>query len=263
MKATHGAYAGAGIKSMVFPLYDENPLKWPVPPYATWTLIAVNVAIFLVQTVYLDDAAATAVITAFGTTPAALFHHVPQPGPLPAELTLVTGLFLHASWLHLLGNMIYLWVFGDDIEEALGPARFLGFYFLTGAAAAFAYCVVDTQLMVPLIGASGAIAGVLAAYLLLRPCEKVWAVVWRIVVHVRAYWIIGAWVLLQLIMLAMKPEDGVAYAAHVGGLLAGAVLFYFMRPRGIELFECVEYPDQNAFAAARRKAAGQQTTPSS
>jgi membrane associated rhomboid family serine protease len=244
-----------GDQRMVFPLYDENPLKWPVPPYATWTLIAVNVAVFLVQTAILDDAAAATFIRDFGTTPAALFHNVPQLGPLPAELTLVTGLFLHANWLHLLGNMVYLWVFGDDIEEALGAGRFLGFYFLAGAAAGLAYCVVDTHLMVPLIGASGSIAGVLAAYLLLRPCEKVWAFVWRIVVHVRAYWIIGAWVLLQLFMLAIKPEDGVAYAAHVGGLLSGAALFYFMRPMGIELFECVEYPDQNALLAARRQAA--------
>jgi membrane associated rhomboid family serine protease len=239
---------------MVFPLYDENPLKWPVPPYATWALIAVNVGIFLVQTVVLDDTAAAAVIQAFGTTPAALFHHVPQAGPLPAELTLVTGMFLHANWLHLLGNMVYLWVFGDDIEEAIGPGRFLGFYFLTGIGAGFIYCAVDTHLILPLIGASGAIAGVLGAYMLLRPCAKVWAFVWRIIVHVRAYWIIGAWILLQLFMLAMTPSDHVAYSAHVGGLLAGAALFYWLRPAGVELFECVEYPDQNAYAAARRRA---------
>jgi membrane associated rhomboid family serine protease len=93
---------------MVFPLYDENPFKWPVLPYATWALIAVNVGIFLIQTVFLDDAAATAMVRAFGATPAALFHHVPQPGPLPAELTLVTSMFLHANWLHLQGNMVYL-----------------------------------------------------------------------------------------------------------------------------------------------------------
>jgi membrane associated rhomboid family serine protease len=230
---------------MVFPLYDENPFKWPVPPYATWALIAVNVAVFLVQTVVLDDTAAAVVVQYFGTTPAALFHHMPQSGPLPAELTLVTGLFLHAGWLHLIGNMAYLWVFGDDIEEAIGPGRFLAFYFLAGAAASVAYCAVDTHTMLPLIGASGAIAGVLAAYLLLHPCAKIYAFVWRIVVHLRAYWIIGAWVLLQLIMLASKPEDGVAYAAHVGGLLAGAGLFYFIRPEGVELFECMDTVDQS------------------
>jgi membrane associated rhomboid family serine protease len=229
---------------MVFPLYDENPLKWPVPPYATWALIAVNVVVFLVQTVVLDDAAATTMVQYFGTMPAALFHHVPQPGPLPAELTLVTSLFLHGGWLHLIGNMAYLWVFGDDIEEAIGPARFLVFYFLAGGAAGFAYCLVDTHVMVPLIGASGAIAGILAAYLLLHPCAKVYAIVWRIIVHLRAYWLIGAWVLLQFIMIAAKPDDDVAYAAHMGGLLAGAALFYFIRPEGVELFECMDTVDQ-------------------
>ena len=242
---------------MVFPLYDENPLKWPVPPYATWSLIAVNVAVFVVMRVYLDEATATMIVKQFGATPAALFHQVPQPGRwVPAELTLFTSLFLHGSWLHLLGNMAYLWVFGDDIEEAIGRGRFLAFYFLAGGAASFAYCAMDSQAIVPLVGASGAIAGVLAAYLLLHPCAKVWAFVWRIVVHVRAYWIIGGWVLLQLLMLALKTEDGVAYAAHVGGLIAGAALFYLIRPAGVELFECVEKIDQSKSAMATRHAGG-------
>jgi membrane associated rhomboid family serine protease len=101
--------------------------------------------------------------------------------------------------------------------------------------------------------------------MLLRPCHKVWAFVWRIVVHVRAYWIIGAWVLLQLFMLANAHEDGVAYSAHVGGLLAGTLLFYLLRPAGVQLFECIEYPEQTSFVAVRRRTVplSQQTPPSS
>jgi membrane associated rhomboid family serine protease len=137
-------------------------------------------------------------------------------------------------------------VFGDDIEEALGPMRFIIFYLVCGIAAALAYSALDIHSTTPLVGASGAISGILAAYLLLRPCAKVSVFVLRVVVRVRAYWVIGGWALLQLYLLANRTNDDVAYIAHVGGLVAGAALFLVLRPAGVQLLECIEEPQQNS-----------------
>ena len=227
---------------MVFPLYDENPLKWPVPPYATWGLIVLNLAIFCVE-LGSSETAIGNTLASFGTTPAILFHHIPSAGLLPAQATLLTSMFLHGSWQHLLGNMIYLWVFGDDIEEALGPPRFLAFYFLVGIAANVAYCASDTYSTMPVIGASGAIAGILAAYLLLQPCAKISVFAVRIVFRAKAYWVIGGWGVLQLYLLIQHPSDGVAYMAHIGGFMAGTLAFLALRPRDVRLFKCTEHPD--------------------
>jgi membrane associated rhomboid family serine protease len=234
---------------MVFPLYDDNPLDLKVAPYVTWGLIALNILIFLVQ-VSMDSTASNAMLASFGATPAALVRDVHQSGVLPPEATLVTSMFLHGGWEHLLGNMIYLFVFGDDIEEALGRMRFIAFYLLCGIFAALAFVGLNPHSTTPLIGASGAISGVLAAYLMLRPCAKVSVFVLRAVVRVRAYWAIGGWVLLQLYLFSTAADDGVAYAAHVGGLVVGAGLFLLMRPTGVELFECVEHPGERREAAA-------------
>ena len=225
---------------MVFPLYDENPFKLPAPPYATWGLIGINLFVFLAtagatpgqqQFLLMDYGVVPAFVTA------SLHAHSLRP-----ELSLVTGMFLHAGWGHLLGNMIYLWVFGDDIEEALGPLRFVAFYLLAGIASALAFVAFNPYSGMPLVGASGAISGVLAAYLMLRPCAQVSVFVFRVVVRVRAYWVIGGWAVLQLFSLAGKADDGVAYLAHVGGLVAGALLFLALRPAGTRLFECMKAP---------------------
>jgi membrane associated rhomboid family serine protease len=230
-------------REMVFPLYDDNPLRRPRRPYVTWGLIALNVVIFLIQ-VSISGVASLAMVASFGATPAAVLHAVPQSGSVPPELTLVTGMFLHGGWDHLLGNMIYLWVFGDDIEEALGRARFVIFYFVAGVAASLGYIVFNPRSTTPLIGASGAISGILAAYLMLRPCAAVSIFFLRAVVRVRAYWVIGGWVVMQFYFLLSNTSDGVAYGAHIGGLIAGAGLFLVMRPAGVELFECIEQPGE-------------------
>jgi membrane associated rhomboid family serine protease len=230
---------------MVFPLYDDNPLKLPKTPFVTWSLIALNVFIFLVQAGS-DEPRALSILLSFGAVPAAIIRDVPQIGFFPPELTLVTSMFLHGGWDHILGNMIYLFVFGDDIEGALGPVRFLAFYLLAGIVAALAFIAIDPHSVMPLVGASGAISGVLAAYLLLRPCAKVSVFVLRAVIRVRAYWAIGGWVVLQLYQLAGQPDDGVAYMAHVGGLIAGAVLFLVMRPASVQLLDCIEQPGEEA-----------------
>jgi len=233
---------------MVFPLYDDNPFKRARLPYLTWGLIVLNVGIFLIE-VSSPQATSRAIMASFGATPAVLARHLPQAGQVPPEFTLVSYMFLHGGWEHIIGNMIYLWVFGDDIEDALGPLRFLAFYLLTGIAAAVVFILVDTNSTTPLIGASGAVSGILAAYLLLRPCAKVSVFVLRAVVRVRAYWVIGGWVLLQLYQIVSKASDGVAYTAHGGGLIAGALLFLVMRPAGVHLFECVEQPGEGGAAA--------------
>jgi rhomboid family protein len=228
---------------MVFPLYDDNPFKRAAPPYLTWGLIALNVVIFLFE-IGASEAASKAMLASFGATPAAVLHKVPQVGHVPAELTLVSYMFLHGGWEHIIGNMIYLWVFGDDIEDALGPVRFIAFYLVVGVAAAVGFSALNSQSTTPLIGASGAVSGILAAYLLVRPCAKVSVFFFRMVIRVRAYWVIGGWVLLQLYYIASQANDGVAYSAHGAGLVAGALLFLVMRPAGVQLFECVEQPGE-------------------
>lgn len=222
---------------MVIPLYDHDPRAYKVPPYVTWGLIAINVAVFLVEQAM---GGGDALIMSYGEVPSVLAGHTPNPSPLPGWATLFTSMFLHNSWLHVGGNMLYLFVFGDDIEEALGWPRFLFFYLASGVLAGLAWAACNLDSDTPAVGASGAIAGVLAAYLMLRPCARLWVLVFLRPVRIAAYWAIGGWVALQLIDMASGDDDGVAYAAHIGGLVAGAVLFYLLRPHGVELFECLE-----------------------
>jgi membrane associated rhomboid family serine protease len=219
---------------VVFPLYDHNPLDEPRLPWVTWGLIAVNVVLFLTVQGSADQ---NALFARFGAVPDHIAH--PLANGWAAEVGLITGMFVHDGWAHIFGNMIYLWVFGDDIEEALGPWRFIAFYFLAGIAAGLAFIVGSPGSTIPLVGASGAIAGVLAAYLMLRPCAKVTVFVLRAVIRVRAFWVIGGWGILQLLSLAGQANDGVAYLAHIGGFGAGAALFCALRPTGVRLFECM------------------------
>jgi len=232
---------------MVFPLYDDNPFKRAKVPYVTWGLILLNVGVFLFELGTTDNAV-KALLASFAATPAAITHQVPPAGWLPPELTLFSYMFLHGGWEHILGNMIYLWVFGDDVEDALGHVRFVAFYVLTGIGAGLFFAWLNRTSTTPLVGASGAISGILAAYLLLRPCAKVSVFVLRFVVRVRAYWVIGGWVLLQLYQIANQANDGIAYVAHGGGLIAGALLFLVMRPANVRLFECVEQPGEEGAA---------------
>jgi len=153
---------------MVFPLYDDNPFKRARVPYVTWGLIALNVIIFFCEIGATDDSM-HALLASYAATPAAITHQAPAVGWLPPELTLVSYMFLHGGWEHILGNMVYLWVFGDDIEDALGPLRFIAFYLLTGIGAGLFFAWINRRSTMPLVGASGAISGILAAYLLLRP----------------------------------------------------------------------------------------------
>jgi membrane associated rhomboid family serine protease len=224
---------------MVMPLYDQNPFKWPTPPYVTWLLIAINIIIFALESIT-GELQSERVDHVAGLVPAALVGEVAFIGALPAPLTLITYPFLHGSFWHVFGNMIFLWVFGDDIEEVLGHWRFLAFYFACGIGAGVVFVLSNPGSTAELIGASGAIAGVIAAYLMFRPCATVLVLVFLVPVRVRALWVIGGWAIWQFAEAATRTVDGVAYWAHVGGLATGAVLFWLLRPPGVQLFECIQ-----------------------
>jgi membrane associated rhomboid family serine protease len=230
---------------MVMPLWDDSPLKLPKWPFVTWALLVANVLVFIVQSAV--SPGLQAAFDAYAMTPAAVTGAlIVSNGPSP-YLTLVSSTFLHADIFHLLGNMIFLWVFGDDVEEAMGPLRFLVFYFGSGVAAALAFVAAAPHSTIPLIGASGAIAGVLAGYLMFRPCQKVlvfipYFILWfvlRPVARLDAYWVLGGWAVIQLWHISVQSHDGVAYMAHIGGFIAGAILFPVLRYRAVRLFECI------------------------
>jgi membrane associated rhomboid family serine protease len=205
-----------------------------------WSLIAINFGVFF-WLAGLAPGDAEVVARTAGLVPAALFGGGgSSTGAIPAPLTLITCLFLHGNFMHVFGNMIFLFVFGDDIEEALGHWRFLAFYFACGIGSGFAFALSDPSSTTDLIGASGAVSGVIAAYLLFRPCAKVFCLLGLIPLWLRAYWIIGIWATWQVIDIASRADDGVAYWAHIGGLITGAILFVVMRPAGVRLFECAQ-----------------------
>jgi len=238
---------------MVFPLYDDNPFKLPVKPVVTWSLIAANFVVFFIE-LGASHAATTAAVENFGVTPAVLIG-----APSAAAFTLLSYMFLHAGWAHILGNMIFLEVFGDDIEEALGRMRFLLFYLACGVIGGLVFVASAPGFQGPLIGASGAISGVVIAYVMFRPCAKVTVLFGIIPLRIRSFWVIGAFVLTQLLNLKAAGDSDVAYWCHLGGMIAGAVLFPLMRRPGVQMFECIgrpRYPGDPADAQPLGRGAG-------
>jgi membrane associated rhomboid family serine protease len=221
---------------MVLPLWDHSPFKWQTPPYVMWSILIINFVVFFAQAAGGSDQM-DQVDHIAGLIPAA-FTGASILGTLPAPVTLITSMFLHANFMHVFGNMIFLFVFGDDIEEVLGHWRFLVFYLACGIGAGLAFVLSDLSSTTELIGASGAVAGVISAYLLFRPCAKIWCLLGLIPLHLRAYWIIGGWAIFQILEVSSRAEDNVAYWAHLGGLITGAILFILMRPAGVRLFDC-------------------------
>jgi len=228
------------------PLHDTNPLKWIRYQYVTVALIALHVAIYTIfQTVWflpLDEENTAA----FAVIPAKLMAGGEADGsifatgafPMPERFTLVTYMFLHGGWIHLLGNMLFLWVFGDNIEDAMGHLRFIMFYLMCGIFAGLLHAWMSPRSDLPLIGASGAVAGIIAAYVILHPKVKIWVLaLWRIPIKLTASWALGFWIAAQFANLLVESEENVAWWAHIGGLAAGAVLILFMRRRGVPLFD--------------------------
>ena len=216
----------------MLPIRDHNPsTRWPL---VTWTLMAANIAIHLLVTAQIvSDRDLYELYYVYGMVPARISGGDGLTG-------LVTSVFLHADFLHLAGNMLFLWIFGDNLEDELGHLGFLIFYLLAGAAASGAQWLAEPYTMVPTIGASGAIAGVMGAYLLLFPKAKVDIFVFLIIIiriiPVPAWLMLGLWFLLQLSggLDAMAGQGGVAYWAHAGGFLIGMVLILpsFLRRGG-------------------------------
>jgi membrane associated rhomboid family serine protease len=223
---------------MVMPIWDHSPFKWPRPPYVMWSLIVINFVIFFLQAGG-DPQQVEQADRVAGLIPA-VFTGAKIVGALPAPVTLITYQFLHANFMHVFGNMIFLFVFGDDIEELIGHWRFLLFYLACGVGGGLAFILSARGAPILLIGASGSIAGVIAAYLMYRPCEKVTVLLGLIPLRLRAFWVIGGWAIWQVIEATSRNQDGIAYWAHVGGLATGAVLFLLLRPPGTRLFECAQ-----------------------
>ncbi len=226
---------------MFVPLRDENPLRAIRWQWVTVGIIALNVIIFALQMAASSDS----YVSSYAAIPAELLGRGGGfvSGPLgafevPEALTLITYQFLHGSPMHLIGNMLFLWVFGDNVEDAMGHVRFLVFYLLCGIAGGLAHAVMTPTPTVPLIGASGAVAGVIAAYLILHPRVRVWVLAFRFIpLRISALWALGAWIATQFVMLAIPDGSPVAWWAHIGGILAGAFLIVFMRRPGVPLFD--------------------------
>lgn len=229
---------------MVFiPLSDENPLRSIRFQWVTVGLIAANALAFLWQ----SAGGGQAMTASFALIPSELFHvHVvggAAHGPddvvaVPEGYTLLSYMFLHGDIFHLLSNMLFLWVFGDNVEDAMGHLKYLIFYLVCGVVAGAAHALMLPDSKLPLIGASGAVAGVIAAYLLLHPRVRVWVLAFRIIpLRISAAWVLGIWVVTQFLMVLINQPDQVAWWAHVGGILAGAVLVLFMRRPDVPLFD--------------------------
>jgi membrane associated rhomboid family serine protease len=225
------------------PLGDDNQSRLS-RPVVVYGLILVNAVVWLLQLTMGD-----AFTMGFSTVPLeitsgndlvglkrvvvdgqsiALRHY---PGPTPIYLTLLTSMFMHGSWMHIIGNMVYLWIFGDQIEDRLGRAKFLIFYLVCGLAAGLAQVLFQPKSIIPALGASGAIAGVLGAYLVRHSSNRVRVLVFGRVVVMPALIVLGGWILLQIVSqvsVVGGAGGGVAYMAHIGGFVAGMVLILLL-----------------------------------
>jgi membrane associated rhomboid family serine protease len=231
---------------VLIPIGDDDR-KLSGPAYVTGVLLLLNLGAFVLQLQNPELLFSYSVVPYQVTNNVDLVNDVsmaeaartgelPQrEGPSPIHLTLITSLFLHAGWMHLLGNMLYLWIFGDNVEHRFGHLAFVGFYLVSGVAGSAAQIVFSPESMVPMLGASGAISGVLGAYLVLFPKNRVHAIFFFYVVSIPAVLAIGLWILFQVaraLEVATAVEaalGGVAYFAHIGGFAAGIVMALVLR----------------------------------
>ncbi len=245
----------------LMPIGDDNEDRINAP-IVTYILIGINLAVF-----FLLQLPSNNFTYGFSVVPYEITHGgdltqgiatrygiIPQaPGPVPIQLTILTAMFMHGGFMHLLGNMLYLWIFGDNVEDALGRVKFVIFYLLCGLVATFAQIFADPQSLIPNLGASGAIAGVLGGYLVMYPTRKVRVLVGYLgIIHMPALIVIGLWGALQFMSgvgsIAQATEQGkggVAYWAHIGGFVAGLILVSLFRNRDTEkrVQERIHYTD--------------------
>jgi membrane associated rhomboid family serine protease len=229
----------------MFPLKDD--LQSRTFPISTAFLIALNLTVFLYQALLhlgasqVDPALSEEFVLEFGLVPCRLVRACGSPMEFPPPmLTVFSSMFLHGGFLHIAGNMLYLWIFGNNVEDTIGHGRFLAFYFLAGAVAAFTQTASHPESPVPIVGASGAVAGVLGAYLLLFPRATILTLLvigfFIRLVHMPALVVLGFWFVMQflsgfLAKYLAEVSDGIAWFAHIGGFLSGMVLLILLRPR--------------------------------
>jgi len=221
----------------MFPIGDDRVEGGP-PPLVTVGLVALNVLAFLYELNQPTEGALQSFIQAWGVVPHeyTAARDLPPAIPLPFWTTLITSMFLHGGWMHLGGNMLYLWIFGDNLEKVMGNVKFLLFYLACGIAAGLAHIAFSGASNVPTVGASGAISGVLGGYLVMFPNNRVRVLTRGGVVALPAIAVLGFWILIQLIngigSLGVNAETGgVAYMAHIGGFVAGIVLVKLLAAR--------------------------------
>jgi len=218
----------------MIPLKDDNPTSGK--PIVTYFIIGLCVLIFLIQ-LGSHSYKTGQLFYSYGLIPSILMGHNQLPMDLyeiPGWLTIFTSMFMHGGFMHLSGNMLYMWIFADNIEENLGPRKFLTFYILAGIGAAMTQVFMDTHSQVPMVGASGAIGGVLGAYLINYPNAKVLVLIpfgfFSHLIKIRALYVLGFWFILQFI----SSGGGVAYAAHIGGFISGIILILFFNKKIIK-----------------------------
>ena len=221
----------------MIPLRDVIPSR--TTPYITITIIVLNALAWLFEISQPPDVLQL-FLTVYGVVPAA-FH----------PMTLITSMFLHGSWMHVIGNMWYLWIFGDNVEDRVGHGRFIFFYLLCGIVAAFGQIAMDPKSTLPTIGASGAIAGVMGAYFVLYPRSRVLTllplIIWWEVIELPALVLLGFWFLMQLFsagaiaVTAHTEGGGVAFMAHVAGFVAGIIAVFALRQRDVQPWEDLPY----------------------
>jgi membrane associated rhomboid family serine protease len=223
----------------VIPLKDSNPTeRFPI---ITVAFIILNILVFLYQASLADDSVES-FVGAFSLVPARLFHvGTVLPGPVPAGVTIFTSQFLHGGLFHLVGNMLYLWIFGNNVEDAMGRIRFIIFYLLCGALAAMTHAFMNPQSSIPMIGASGAVSGILGAYVLLYPKARILTLFtlgfFIRMIEVPAIMVLGFWLVFQFLnALLGQGTSGVAWYAHIGGFLAGMALIILFKRNDVPLW---------------------------
>ncbi|BCJ89568.1 rhomboid family intramembrane serine protease [Terrihabitans soli] len=226
---------------MVFvPFSDDNPRLVIRTPYVSWGLIALNALIFCAMRFGLSSDTNLDITIGYGMIPALLFGDAALPDDIsgaPAWATLFTSLFLHGDPIHLIGNLLFIFVFADNIEDSMGHWRFIVFYLLCGAAGGLAHAFAMPASEAPLIGASSSIAGVIAAYLLLHPRVKVWIMLFaRIPLRLTAVWIIAIWILVQGASLWTGIDEATGWWAHLGGFVAGGLLIALFKRTDVPWF---------------------------
>ena len=219
----------------MIPLRDDNPTT--TPPIVTIGIIVLCALVFLWQQT-LSQEAATLAVYSYGVVPTVLFHNdslPPELARIPPELSILTSMFMHGGWMHIIGNMLYLWIFGNNIEDTLGHFRFLFFYLVCGLSAALAQVLASPNSTVPMIGASGAVAGILGAYVLLFPGARVLTLLFIIIfikfIRIPAIIVLGFWFFLQLLGVMGGAISNVAFFAHIGGFVVGLILIKIFQPR--------------------------------